>query len=434
MKDFFLNINYSIVGKLLNQIIKYINTLNPAITVQAPSRINLINPLDAVEGDFWMPSVAVNGFKNPLSTFVYVKKIRSESKVKFYDFRKEGDRFDFKVSEYILNKSRIKLKKNMIDDMKLINGSIYRFSKTSTSFWKKFKEENIELGILSTIPRQSGLGGSASIIIAILYALAKYFKLYNKIFSIKSREHPINKDIIAEMATKVEDRDLKITAGYSDRYTICRGGLGFCCYIGKLYHKNISFEPIAIYDRIDKIYGINNLPLIVCYSGVLHNSGNVHKKLRKLYLENDREIIEKYKLLAEIAWKSRFALMRHDWKLLGDYFKKNNRIMNKLMQYAGFEHGIGSANNLMIKLIENHPAVYAVKLTGAGGGGSVFALTNPDKIDDVLLEWEKRLKSLIIDKNQLKIKFPQFDSKLVEDLRYAEFFKIKISYNGVKKI
>lgn len=422
------------MGKLLNQVIKYINRLNPAITVQAPSRINLINPLDAVEGDFWMPSVAVYGFKNPLSTFVYIKEIRNESRVKFYDIRKEGDRFNFKVSEYILNKNRMKLKNSLVDDIKLIYGSIYRFSKTSATFWKKFKEENIELGILPTIPRQSGLGGSASIIIAVLYALAKYFKLYGNLASIKNHEYPINKDIIAEMATKVEDRDLKIVAGYSDRYTICRGGLGFCCYIGKLYHKKISFEPLAIYDRIDELYGINNLPLIVAYSGVLHDSGNVHKKLRKLYLENDREIIEKYKLLAETAWKSRFALMRHDWKLLGEFFKQNNQIMNKLMKYAGFEHGIGYTNNLMIKLIEDHPAVYAVKLTGAGGGGSVFALTNPDRIDEVLSEWEKRVKRLITDDNQLKIIVPKFDSKLVEDLRNAEFFKIKISNCGVKKI
>lgn len=421
--------------KLLIQIINYINSLNPALTVQAPSRINLINPLDAVEGDFWMPSVAINGFKNPLSTFVYIKQIEKESRVKFYNIRKEGDRLVFKNTfESLLPKRINTLKENVVDELKLVYGAIYRFLRTNSSFWKKFREDNIELGILSTIPRQSGLGGSASIIIAILYALSKYFKLYNKILPVKVNKYPINKDIIAEMATKVEDKDLKITAGYSDRYTICRGGLGFCSYRGKLYHKKISMEPLAIYDRIDKIYGINKLPIIVCYSGVLHHSGNVHKRLRNLYLQNDSNVIEKYNLLAEIAWKSRFALMKHDWKFLGKLFKRNNQIMNNLMHYAGFKDGIGSVNNLLIQLIAEHPEVYAVKLTGAGGGGSVFALTNPNYVDEILSEWKKNLNLLITNKNEFRIKFPKLDSKLVEDLRNAEFFKIRISYDGVKKV
>ena len=58
---------------MLKSIKKFFKSLNPEIIVQAPSRINLINPLDAVEGDFWMPSVAITGVKNPLSVFLYIK-------------------------------------------------------------------------------------------------------------------------------------------------------------------------------------------------------------------------------------------------------------------------------------------------------------------------------------------------------------------------
>ncbi|MFW9970332.1 MAG: hypothetical protein ACFFDF_09040, partial [Candidatus Odinarchaeota archaeon] len=60
---------------MLSDIKKFLLDLKPDIIVQAPARINLINPLDAVEGDFWMPSVAINGLKNPLSAFLYIKKI-----------------------------------------------------------------------------------------------------------------------------------------------------------------------------------------------------------------------------------------------------------------------------------------------------------------------------------------------------------------------
>jgi len=52
---------------LLKDIINFLLSLNPDIIIQAPSRINLINPLDAVEGDFWMP-----WFEEPsLCIFIY---------------------------------------------------------------------------------------------------------------------------------------------------------------------------------------------------------------------------------------------------------------------------------------------------------------------------------------------------------------------------
>ena len=69
---------------LLKIIKDFLSNLNPDITVQAPSRINLINPLDAVEGDFWMPSVAINGRHNPLSAFLYIKGIDQQSRIKIY--------------------------------------------------------------------------------------------------------------------------------------------------------------------------------------------------------------------------------------------------------------------------------------------------------------------------------------------------------------
>ncbi len=300
-------------------------------------------------------------------------------------------------------------------------------------FLEKFKNNNFEIGILTTIPRQSGLGGSASIIIAILYGFAKYFGLYKNLTCINKEDFPINRDIIAEMATKVEDDDLKITAGYGDRYVIARGGLSFCSYYGKLHHKELSMEPLAIYDRIDLSYDIKSLPIIICFSGVSHESGSVHEKLRKVYLQKDPKILNCYKKLAEISWKSRFAIMKQDWNLLGKYFRENTAIMNDIMRYVGFIHGIGLANNILINLIEDHPDVYAAKLTGAGGGGSVFALVNPEKIDKVLHDWKYNLNDVIDNKETFLSHFPLHPLEIRQKLKKAQFFRIKI-VSGVKKL
>jgi mevalonate kinase len=419
---------------MLNQILEFINKLNPKIVIQAPSRINLINPLDAVEGDYWMPSVAVNGIRNPLSVFIYIKPIEEVSIVKSYSIHDHFGSLNIYIEhEEQVSKCILGSDEKLLGKFKLFYASISRFIKTNSLFWEKFKNSNFELGILTTIPPQSGLGGSAAIIVAILYCFAKYFGLYNNLDCIRKGDLPINRDIIAEMATKVEDHDLKITAGYGDRYVISRGGLSFCSYFGKLDHKEISQEPLAIYDRIDLLYNIKNLPIIICFSGVSHDSGGVHEKLRQSYLNKDPLLLKSYRDLAEISWKSRFALMKQDWKLLGEYFKENTFIMNKIMKYVGFTHGIGLSNNILIKLIEGHPDVFSAKLTGAGGGGSVFALVKPDKIEEVLRDWEQNLYEIINDETIFLSLFPEYPLEIRKKLKNTQFFRIKIA-SGVKKL
>lgn len=423
------------VIKLLESIREFLTSLNPDIIVQAPSRINLINPLDAVEGDFWMPSVAINGENDPLSAFLYIKKINNESRVKLYNIRKKHQNYDFEIiKEEILPKNKNDIKKKSSGELKLIYASINRFLEMNSCFNHKFLNSNIEIGFFTTIPKQSGLGGSTAIITVTLYGLAKYFNLYNNLTRLRENEFPINKDTIAEMATKIEDKDLQITAGYADRYVISRGGLCFCSYYGKLNHKRLSMEPLAVYDRIDKVYKINNLPIIVCFSGVFHKSGDVHARLRKLYLKKDPRIKNGYLKLAEISWKSRFAIMKQDWKLLGKYFKENTEIMNQIMKNAGFEYGIGLANNILIRVIEEHPEVYAAKLTGAGGGGSVFALVNPDKKQEILNYWEKKVYEIIENNDIFSSVFPNFPSNIRFKLKNAKFYKIIIDRDGVKRL
>ncbi len=408
-------------------------SLEPDLVVQAPSRINLINPLDAVEGDYWMPSVAINGVNDPLSVFLYIKSLDSASRVKQLGITETLEIETLHQEEFPRD---IKgLKSGFKSHFKLVYASIYRFIKTSSFFQKQVFNKNFEIGVLSTIPQQSGLGGSTAIIVAVLYGLALYFNLYNNITYLEEGEFPLNKDIIAEMATKVEDEDLGITAGYADRYVISRGGLSFVSYYGKLNHKPIFGEPLAVYDRIGKTYDLTDIPAIVCYSGVTRESGQVHAKLRDLYLQKKPEILEGYQQLAELSWISRFALMTQDWQKLGEYFNENTKIMNRIMNIAGFEYGIGLPNNILIKLIEDHPDVYAVKLTGAGGGGSVFALVNPENVEEVLLEWKKRLSNLINGgQDQFKSKFPLYPPEIRYQMKKAAFYIIKIDEEGVKKL
>ena len=50
---------------------------------------------------------------------------------------------------------------------------------------------------------------------------------------------------------------------------------------------------------------------------------------------------------------------------------QNHRLVNDMMTYCGFSDGTGWADNLCIETALKNGALGA-KLTGAGGGGSVF--------------------------------------------------------------
>jgi len=114
------------------------------------------------------------------------------------------DQYSFELrSEEVLSKTISKVKIKLKGKNKLIYASISKFCQISSSFKSFFLNSNIEIGLITTIPEKSGLGGSAAIVIAVIFGLAQFFDLYNNYKLLKENEFPINKDIIAEMATKI---------------------------------------------------------------------------------------------------------------------------------------------------------------------------------------------------------------------------------------
>jgi galactokinase len=90
-------------------------------------------------------------------------------------------------------------------------------------------------------------------------------------------------------------------------------------------------------------------------------------------------------------------------------------------------------NNILIRLIEHNSDVFAAKLTGAGCGGSIFALVKPDCIDTVLLSWKEELKKIINNEEYYMSLFPDCPLEVRDQLKNAQFFRIKI-VPGVKKL
>jgi galactokinase/mevalonate kinase-like predicted kinase len=237
------------------------------------------------------------------------------------------------------------------------------------------------------VPRQSGLGGSSFFIILTLGGLRAVYKL-------DPRVH--NDYVLAELTQRAEAVDLQITAGYADRYVPFFGGIAYMDYRGKIHQKPIHEEPYTSYERLDP--WVSEIPLVFVSSGLRRDSGDVHGKMRPRYLEEYNNwmgeggaappMVRFMQIAWETAWRGKIFLLQQDWENFGRLMNQNHKAVDEMMTYCGFPEGAGWANNLLIQTaIEN--GAYGAKLTGAGNGGSVFALTKPENLENLQNIWRR---------------------------------------------
>ncbi len=271
----------------------------------------------------------------------------------------------------------------------LVKGAINRLARYSPEFRRKLAGRKVKISTWTDVPRQSGLGGSSMPVLLTLAGLRAFYDLDPK-------KH--NDYVLAELTQRVEAMELGITCGFADRYVPLFGGIAYLDYRGKLHHKPLGQEPYVTYERLDAY--VDDLPLVLASTGVIRDSGDVHGAMRPRYLEEHArwwrggaamasseidwgidapQAPFMVRIMAEIgatAWKGKIALLEGDWAAFGELMNENHRLVNEMMEYCGFREGAGWANNLLIEAALANGALGA-KLTGAGGGGSVFALVPP---------------------------------------------------------
>lgn len=237
---------------------------------------------------------------------------------------------------------------------RLIEVSISRLMKEG---WIK-KDVPIEVSVRTEIPRESGMGGSTAIIVALLDAYRKMFNL------------TYDRYRLAEIVQKIEHKELGIVAGYNDRYAITFGGLLFMDFTGKDVDREVwEGEPYA---KIREIPLKEEIPLVCGYWGVRRSSGSVHAPIRRRFLQGDIEVIEAIRDIIKITEEGEKAIIQSDWKKLSELMNQNYDITKEI----GWAYKI---DDKLRKIGLEHGAI-AAKLGGAGNGGvMVFLAPNNRK-------------------------------------------------------
>ncbi len=341
------------------------------IHLSIPSRINILgNPGDANEGDFGVLSAAIDIRAH--AGIVPADEIILDQT----DSNERASRFPLPYSRLPYN-----------DQQDLLKGAVNLLHDFSPEFREKLTRSGFHLRVHSDVPRQSGLGGSSLFALLALTGLRELYKL-------DRRKH--NDYVISELAQRVEAKELGIAAGFADRYVPLFGGLAYVDYRSKLLQTDIHTEPYATYERLDSI--APPITFVAVSTGVRHNSGDVHGRMRPRYLQEYAEwqarggemppMLKFMSAAWECAWKGKIALLQNDLETFGGLMNQNHLLVDEMMRYCGFEDGAGWANNLFIDSALRHDALGA-KLTGAGGGGSVFALVRPGMEEYLLGVWGK---------------------------------------------
>ena len=223
-------------------------------------------------------------------------------------------------------------------------------------------EEGFNIDIHSDVPAGSGLGGSSTMIVAIIAAVAEW------------QGKKLSKQKIAELAYHLEREDIGLKGGKQDQYAAAYGGFNLLD-VGE----TVKVNPVKIDADV-----INELQCrsVMCFTGMSRESAKVIDSQIKSFNtgQNVKALYESKRLAKEISdtlvkgnIDDAGALLHESW----EYKKKfsdsiSNKHIDSLYNAAISKGAIGG------------------KISGAGGGGFMYFICKYDRKVDVLQELKKR--------------------------------------------
>ena len=213
-------------------------------------------------------------------------------------------------------------------------------------------EYGFELEIYSDFPPNSGLGGSSAISAAVLGCFNEF------------REDPWDTYELSELAFQAERLSLNIAGGWQDQYACTFGGFNF---IEFNKDKNI-IHPLRI-QKSTKLELEENL--ILCNTGISHNSGTIHNDQKENMQNEDIESLVKNNV--DLTYEIKNQLLR------GKLFDFGKSLDKAWASKRKFSSKISSPEIDKIYSEAIHSGAVGGKLLGAGGGGFFLFYVAPFK-------------------------------------------------------
>ena len=216
---------------------------------------------------------------------------------------------------------------------------------------KHGRASGVRICVESEIPAGVGLGSSSACCVAGAAAISRLFEENNK-------------QQILEMAIEAERTIFQNTSGAD--CTVCTFG-GLLEYDKKNGFVQIESKP--------------NFHLVVANSNIEHSTKTVVSKVRQFKHNHEGEFLDMCKKESELINHVMIMLKNNNLKELGNSMHRNQELLET----------IGISNEKlreMIQIAEN--TSFGAKITGAGGGGCIIALTDESNLEKTILQLRKK--------------------------------------------
>ena len=233
-----------------------------------------------------------------------------------------------------------------------LKGDRFDVARAVLRYFKLF-DAKLHIKMSTEIPVQAGLAGSTALLSAVLAGVLKYLG------------KTVSKYYFAELNRAIELHHMNIHCGYQDAYMTTFGGLNYLDFRSKEHYRTLDNEIYAVVENLTDY--VSDLPFVVAHTGIKHRSGEFHKPIRDRWLEGDKVVINGYKEIAQLAREGKKALIEGDFETLAYLMNENHRIQDSICPS-------GDMNNYLINVALKNGALGA-KLAGAGGGGTIIALS-----------------------------------------------------------
>lgn len=217
------------------------------------------------------------------------------------------------------------------------------------------KRPPLDVRTFSDAPPGSGLGSSSTMVVALVQAFAEYFSL------------PLGEYEVAQLAWDIERNDLGLAGGKQDQYAATFGGFNFM-----EFHADgrVIVNPLRVKDWV---WAELEASLVLYFTGVSRASADIiEQQSSKVSQDNPVSIDAMHRLKQE-------AVHMKECVLKGDLHGLEATLREG---WAAKKQTASTISNPLIEHIEQVAFAHgarAAKISGAGGGGFMMFLCDPEQ-------------------------------------------------------
>jgi len=223
-------------------------------------------------------------------------------------------------------------------------------------------KQGFDMMVHSDVPAGSGLGGSSTLMVAIVSAVANWM------------DFKMDKYEMAKLAYTLEREDIGLTGGKQDQYAAVFGGFNFL----EIDMNGVRVKPVQIDEDIVSELQCRSL---LCYTGVSRDSASIINTQVESFEKgfNEKALDESKRLAREIGKSIQAGDIEKAGRLLDESWSYKKQFSSNVSnRHIDEFYNVAIANGAI-----------GGKVSGAGGGGFMYYICEYDKKAQVAQELQK---------------------------------------------